>query len=258
MKRVSSQQAHLSLFSRRAAVLSRCISVQTRNRSSSIGLATLAKQDKNMQQSRIFASICFTLGAVAASVSYAQPPTGPMSFFVTSAGSGDGGNLGGLEGADAICQNLAESVDQGNRTWRAYLSTQGPDAVNARDRIGPGPWFNADGAQIAADVDGLHSMDNRMAGFTALDERGNRIPGSGYSPNRHDILTGSQPDGTAYPAGEDMTCDNWTSNSDDAKARLGHHDYAAWSSAHDSRGCSQSALVSTGGDGLIYCFALPE
>jgi hypothetical protein len=192
-------------------------------------------------------ALCALLGA---GLAQSQPPTGPMSFFVTSAGSGNGADLGGLEGADAICQTLAEGVDQGHLTWRAYLSTQGEDAVNARDRIGDGPWFNANGAQIAADVEGLHSMQHRMSAFTALDERGNRIPGTGYSPNRHDILSGSQPDGTAYPAGEDMTCSNWTSSSDDGKARVGHHDYAAW-------GCSQQALISTGCDGLFYCFALP-
>jgi len=199
-------------------------------------------------------------GALAAGPSVAQPPAGPMSFFLTSAGSGDGGNLGGLEGADAICQNLAEAAGHGDRIWRAYLSTQGNNAVNARDRIGPGPWFNVRGARIAANVDELHSSANRLAVFTALDERGNQIPGSGFAPNRHDILTGSQPDGTAYPAGEDMTCSNWTSNSDAEgnKARVGHHDYAAWNSTHDSRGCSQPGLVSTGGDGLFYCFALPE
>jgi hypothetical protein len=181
-----------------------------------------------------------------------------MSFFLTSAGSGNGGDLGGLEGADAICQNLADSVDQGDLIWTAYLSTQGGDAVNARDRIGPGPWFNANGARIAADVDTLHSMLHRMSAYTALDQRGRKIPGSGYAPNRHDILTGSQADGTAYPAGEDMTCNNWTSSSDDGKARVGHHDYAAWSSAHNSRGCSQAALIGTGGDGLFYCFAVQE
>jgi hypothetical protein len=180
-----------------------------------------------------------------------------MSFFLTSAGSGNGGNLGGLAGADAICQNLAQAAGQGNLTWRAYLSTQGPNGVNARDRIGPGPWFNADGARIAANVADLHSSANRLSVFTALDERGRRIPGSGYAPNRHDILTGSQPDGTRYPAGEDMTCNNWTSNGD-GKARVGHHDYAAWNSTHDSAGCSQQALVSTGGDGLFYCFAVQQ
>jgi len=206
------------------------------------------------------AAVLTTLGvaALATGSATAQPPPGPTSFFVTSNGSGNGGNLGGLNGADRICQNLAEAAGHGELTWRAYLSTQGANAVNARDRIGPGPWFNARGARIAANVDELHSSANRLAGFTALDERGNQIPGSGFSPNRHDILTGSRPDGTAYPAGEDMTCGNWTSNSDEgAKARLGHHDYAAWNSTHDSRGCSQPALVSTGGDGLFYCFALP-
>jgi hypothetical protein len=182
-----------------------------------------------------------------------------MSFFVTSAGSGKGGDLGGLEGADRVCQNLAQAAGQGARTWRAYLSTQGNNAVNARDRIGPGPWFNARGAQIAQNVEGLHSSANRLAAFTALDERGNQIPGSGFSPNRHDILTGSTPEGRAYPAGADMTCGNWTSSSDagGAKARVGHHDYAAWNSTHDSRACSQQSLVATGGDGLFYCFALP-
>ena len=200
-------------------------------------------------------ALCSLLGA---GLAMGQPPTGPMSFFVTSAGSGNGGNLGGLAGADRICQNLAQAAGHGDLTWRAYLSTQGQNAVNARDRIGPGPWFNANGAQIAADVNGLHGMGHRMSAFTALDESGNRIPGSGYSPNRHDVLTGSQPDGTAYPAGQDMTCNNWTSNSDNNRARVGHHDYAAWGSAHDSAGCSQAALIRTGGDGLFYCFALRE
>ncbi len=197
-------------------------------------------------------------GLLAAGLAQTQVSPEPMSFFLTSAGSGNGGDLGGLEGADAICQTLAESVDQGGLIWRAYLSTQGDDAVNARDRIGPGPWFNANGARIAADVDTLHSMLHRMSAYTALDQRGRKIPGSGYAPNRHDILTGSQADGTAYPAGEDMTCNNWTSSSDDGKARVGHHDYAAWSSAHNSRGCSQAALIGTGGDGLFYCFAVQE
>jgi hypothetical protein len=199
-------------------------------------------------------------GMVGAGLAIAQPPTGPMSFFVTSKGSGNGGNLGGLAGADRICQTLAEAAGQAaGRTWRAYLSTQGQGAVNARDRIGPGPWFNARGARIAQNVDELHSTGNRLAVFTALDERGNQIPGSGFSPNRHDILTGSTPEGRAYPAGADMTCNNWTSSSDEggAKARLGHHDYAQWNSTHDSRGCSQQALIGTGGDGLFYCFALP-
>jgi len=199
-----------------------------------------------------------TVGLLGATAALTQPPTGPMSFFVTSVGSGKGGDLGGLDGADAHCQALAEAAGHGNRTWRAYLSTQGDGAVNARDRIGPGPWFNAQGTRIAANVDDLHSDQHRLSVFTALDERGRRIPGSGYAPNRHDILTGTRPDGTAYPPGQDMTCNNWTSSSDDgAKARVGHHDFAAWNSAHDSRGCSQQALIGTGGDGLFYCFALP-
>lgn len=197
-------------------------------------------------------------GLIVASLAVAQQAAGPMSFFLTSAGSGNGANLGGIEGADAICQNLAESVDSGDLTWRAYLSTQGDGAVNARDRIGSGPWFNANGNRIAADVAELHSVMNRISAFTAVDERGRTIPGSGYAPNRHDILTGSQTNGTAYGGGNDMTCSNWTSSSDNGKARVGHHDYAAWNSAHDSRGCSQAALISSGGDGLFYCFAIQD
>jgi hypothetical protein len=191
----------------------------------------------------------------------AQPPPGPPSFFVTSAGSGNGGNLGGLEGADRICQDRAQAANLGNRTWRAYLSTQGQNAVNARDRIGPGPWFNVRGARIAQDVNELHTSANRMAVFTALDERGNQIPGSGFSPNRHDILTGSTPEGRAYPAGADMTCNNWTSSTT-GTAMLGHHDRLAfgkpgspWNSAHPSKGCSADNLRATGGAGLVYCFA---
>lgn len=197
-------------------------------------------------------------GLLVAGLAQTQIPADRMSFFLTSDGSGKGGDLGGLEGADAICQELAESVDHGDLTWRAYLSTQGPDAVNARDRIGTGPWFNARGNRIATDVDQLHSVMNRISAYTAIDQRGRSIPGSGVAPNRHDILTGTQTDGSAYPAGNDMTCNNWTSSSDDNKARVGHHDYAAWNSAHDSRGCSQAALISSGGDGLFYCFAVQE
>ena len=197
-------------------------------------------------------------GLIVASLALAQQPAGPLSFFLTSAGSGNGADLGGLEGADAICQDLAESVDAGDLTWHAYLSTQGDDAVNARDRIGSGPWFNANGNRIAADVNQLHSVQNRVSAYTAVDQHGRTIPGSGNVPNRHDILTGSQTDGTAYSDGEDMTCNNWTSSTDDGKARVGHHDYAAWNSAHNSRGCSQAALISSGGDGLFYCFAVQE
>ena len=179
----------------------------------------------------------------------------PMTFFLTSVGPGNGANLGGLAGADRHCQMLAEAVDAGDRTWRAYLSTQGPGAVNARDRIGRGPWHNARGGLVGENVDQLHSYVHRVTSYTALTEGGAVIPGSGYSPNRHDILTGSQPDGTAFTGSEDMTCQNWTS-SDAGIAKVGHHDRAAWNSAHDSRGCSQEALRNSGGDGLVYCFAI--
>lgn len=178
----------------------------------------------------------------------------PLGFFVTSVGLGKGGNLGGLAGADKHCQALAEKVGAGSRTWRAYLSTQGNGAVNARDRIGKGPWYNAAGRLVGQDVKELHSHLTRMSMREAVAENGNTIPGGGFSPNRHDILTGSQPDGTAFPAGDDMTCNNWTS-SDQGKAKVGHHDRAAWNSAHDTRGCSQEQLIATGGDGLFYCFA---
>ena len=197
-------------------------------------------------------------GLFFAGLAQAQPPTGPMSFFVTSQGSGNGGDLGGLAGADEICQNLAESVDQGHVTWRAYLSTQGDNAVNARDRIGPGPWFNANGYRVGADLESLHNLMHRIGAETGLDERARVIPGSFAVPNRHDILTGSTSDGRAYPQGEDMTCNNWTSSSDDGKARVGHHDFAGWASSHNSRGCSQDALISSGGDGLLYCFAVRQ
>ena len=181
-----------------------------------------------MQKHKKFmAAVAALTGLISIGFALAQPAPGPLSFFLTSRGSGNGGNLGGLAGADRICQDLAQAAGHGARTWRAYLSTQGQGAVNARDRIGPGPWFNVRGARIAQNVEELHGSANRMAVFTALDERGNQIPGSGFAPNRHDILTGSQPD------------------------------YAAWNSTHDSRGCSQQGLVSTGGDGLFYCFALP-
>ena len=204
----------------------------------------------------VLSSVAFC-GLLFAGLTQAQPPTGPMSFFITSQGSGNGGDLGGLAGADQICQNLAESVDQGHLTWRAYLSTQGNNAVNARDRIGPGPWFNANGYRVGADLDTLHDLNHRVSAETALDERGRVIPGTFAVPNRHDILTGSTPEGMAYPAGEDMTCNNWTS-SGDGKARVGHPDFAAWASSHDSRGCKAAALPLSGGDGLMYCFALTE
>ena len=185
----------------------------------------------------------------------------PMSFFVTSAGPGKGGDLGGLEGADAHCQALAEAAGASGKTWRAYLSTSGEGAVNARDRIGSGPWVNAKGVEIAANVDELHAETNKINKETALDERGQPVKGRGDEPNQHDILTGSQRDGTAFAAGEDMTCGNWTSSGEGA-AMTGHHDLVGnpqginfWNFSHASRGCSQENLVGTGGAGLFYCFA---
>ena len=179
-----------------------------------------------------------------------------MTFFVSSTGSGMGGNLGGVAGADKLCQGLAAKAGAGNRTWRAYLSTSMPDA-NARDRIGKGPWQNAKGVVIAANVDELHTDKANINNDTALDEMGRQINPQG-APNRHDILTGSTPDGKATT----MTCQNWTSSAADSSAMLGHHDRltfgkpgSPWNSAHPSKGCSQENLVATGGAGLLYCFA---
>ena len=186
-----------------------------------------------------------------------------MGFFITSSGPGNGADLGGLAGADAHCQTLAAAVGSGDRTWRAYLSAQAKDdqvAVNARDRIGSGPWHNAVGVIVANNVDELHG-ENNLGKETALNEKGEIVNGRGDSPNRHDILTGAQLDGTFAPGGGDSTCNNWTS-SGDGSAMVGHHDRqgggfnpTSWNSAHLSRGCSQSNLQSTGGDGLFYCFA---
>jgi hypothetical protein len=192
-----------------------------------------------------------------------------MTFFITSAGPGNGADLGGLDGADRHCQSLAQAAGAGNRTWRAYLSTQavgGAQAVNARDRIGRGPWQNAKGVVIAKDVADLHD-GNYLTKETALNEKGEVVNGRGDTPNRHDILTGSTPDGRAFPPGEDRTCGNWT-KSTQGVAIVGHHDRMgrtddppskSWNSSHPSRGpdggCSQADLRSTGGDGLFYCFA---
>ncbi len=199
-----------------------------------------------------------------------QTPPQPMTFFVTSAGSGDGAKLGGLAGADQICQTRAQAVGAGNHTWHAYLSTQasgGQSAVDARDRIGAGPWYNAKGARIAKDVGDLHGdtleqarLGSNLGKQTALTEKGALNNGVGDTPNTHDILTGSQPDGRAFTDGMDHTCINWTSNST-GTAQLGHSDRNgggnnSWNSAHPSRGCSQDNLVSTGGAGLFYCFAI--
>ena len=202
----------------------------------------------------IIAIIGIALLSSSSALVAAQDAQPPMTFFVTSNGPGNGGDLGGLAGADAHCQMLAEEVGAGDRTWRAYLSTQGPNAVNARDRIGSGPWHNARGVQVGADVDQIHGITHPFSMDRILTEEGDFIPNGNFSPNRHDILTGSTLDGMAYPAGEDMTCNNWTSSST-GQARVGHHDRAQWNSAHDSQGCTQQQLRNTGGDGLFYCFA---
>lgn len=190
----------------------------------------------------------------------------PLGFFITSVGSGNGGDLGGLDGADAHCQTLAQGAGAGDRTWRAYLSTQasgGQPAVNARDRIGEGPWFNAAGLQIAANVADLHYNNSNLRYEHSLTERGETVNSGpmGDSPSTHDILTGTQLGGTAFPPGQDRTCNGWTS-SGEGSAMLGHHDRfsrqdpgSPWNTAHPSQGCSQEQLVATGGAGLFYCFA---
>jgi hypothetical protein len=198
-----------------------------------------------------------------------QPPPQPMSFFITSAGSGKGANLGGLPGADRICQTLATATGS-SKTWHAYLSTNsanGQPGVNARDRIGSGPWYNAKGEKIANNLSDLHGdtaelarLGNNLVKLSALTEKGAIVNGRGDTPNTHDMLTGSQTDGKAYSDGMDHTCSNWTSETT-GTAQLGHSDRngannTSWNSAHPSRGCSQDNLVSTGGAGLFYCFAI--
>lgn len=219
----------------------------------------------------ILAGAMLALFASAAQAAQSAAPAAtrpPMTFFVTSVGLGDGANLGGLAGADKHCQALAQSAGAGNKTWQAYLSTQGPGAVNARDRIGTGPWHNALGVQVAADLGDLHGdtlevarKGNLINKRTAVSEKGEKINGAEDSPNRHDILTGTRLDGTAYTDSADRTCKNWTSNATDGSAQIGHHDRNSgssnsWNSAHPTRGCSQENLRSTGGDGLLYCFAI--
>jgi len=196
-----------------------------------------------------------------------QPPQFPnMTFFITSTNPGKGADLGGIEGADKHCQALAARHGTGGKTWRAYLSTQAEGdkpAVNARDRIGKGPWQNAAALQIAASVDDLHSDKNKIDTEGGLAEVGRRIPSRLFVPNRHDILTGSTDDGRAFPPGKDMTCGNWT-KSGEGSAFVGHHDRMglddkppskSWNSSHPSRGCSLEALRGSGGEGLFYCFA---
>ena len=214
------------------------------------------------------ALLALALGVSGGARAQAQPGASAagMTFFVTSVGLGRGADLGGLEGADRHCRQLAQAAGAADGVWRAYLSTQesaGRPAVDARDRIGRGPWRNAKGEVVADSLDALHGA-NTLTRQTALTETGTPVPGRGDTPNTHDILTGSQPDGTAFAAGEDRTCGNWTRSGSDGAAMVGHHDRMglneeppakSWNSSHLTRGgCSQDALRSTGGAGLFYCF----
>ena len=226
-----------------------------------------------MQRKALWLAAAGAMGVIGvAGCATLQPNPKEMTFFVTSANPGKGGDLGGLEGADRHCQSLAQAAGAGPRTWRAYLSTQastlaGKDFVNARDRIGSGPWQNFMGEVIARSVDELHSPGSNLTKQTALDEKGRIVNGRTEKPNKHDILTGSRPDGTAFPGKpfSDMSCGNWTKSSDDGAAMTGHHDRAgpsdanwavSWNSAHPTLGCSMEKIRPTGGDGLFYCFAV--
>jgi len=215
---------------------------------------------------RVGAPLAACLAFLCAAPAYAQQAN--MGFFVTSVGPGKGADLGGIAGADAHCQQLATSAGAGAKTWHAYLSTQGAGAVNARDRIGKGPWTNAKGVVVATSVDDLHSANNKLSKQNNLSEKGDVINGRGDTPNRHDILTGSTVDGKALADDKDMTCKNYTSSTQ-GSVMLGHNDRQglrdddaskSWNSSHPSRGpdggCSQADLRSTGGDGLLYCFAV--
>ena len=222
-----------------------------------------------MRQFKNIAIAAATVALLSACAS--MQSTGPMGFFVTSAGSGKGADLGGLAGADAHCQKLAATAGAGNKTWRAYLSTPptfatatapAGEATHARDRIGAGPWFNAKGMLVARDLGHLHNGNN-LSKETALDERGNGVKGRGDAPNEHDMLTGSRSDGTAFAPQTDTTCKSWTSSTD-GSAIVGHHDRVgpnadnwakSWNFSHQSAGCSQEALIRTGGSGKFYCFA---
>tara|TARA_B100000470_G_scaffold220600_1_gene209310 strand:- start:565 stop:1206 length:642 start_codon:yes stop_codon:yes gene_type:complete len=184
-----------------------------------------------------------------------------MSFFITSAGPGDGANLGGIDGADAHCQELADAAGAGEKSWKAYLSVSGTNIINARDRIGSGPWYNAKGVAIAQNLEDLHSENAKTGKGGSLNEKGGEVNGRGDAPNMHDIITGSTLNGMAIAGNGDTTCSNWTNNGE-GSARVGHHDRQgggenpnSWNSAHGSRGCSQADLQGTGGNGLFYCFA---
>jgi hypothetical protein len=221
-------------------------------------------EEKNVS-TKILLTACASAMLLSACAGGGKDSGSGLGFFVTSTGSGKGADLGGLSGADQHCQKLASAVGAGNRTWRAYLSTQAAGstaAVNARDRIGNGPWRNAKGEIVASSVEELHGKNN-LTKQTAVNERGEIVNGRGDKPNRHDILTGSTPDGRSPGPGKDLTCSNWTS-SDGGSAIVGHHDRLglrddepsrSWNSSHPTKGCSQQALISTGGDGLLYCFA---
>jgi hypothetical protein len=219
---------------------------------------------------QIVSRACLAIATASIITTSAHAQGAGTTFFVTGTAIGNGGNLGGLAGADNYCQTLAQAAGAGAKTWRAYLSTQAADgkpAENARDRIGKGPWQNAKGVVVAKDATELHGANNNLTKQTALSEKGDVINGRGDTPNRHDVLTGSQPDGTAFAAGDDRTCKNWTSSTQGA-AMVGHSDRIglrdddaskSWNSSHPSRGpdggCSQADLKSTGGDALFYCFA---
>lgn len=215
---------------------------------------------------RTLSSLALVLAVTAAFAGSAQAQDARMNFFLTSVGPGNGADLGGLDGADAWCEHLAFAVGQGDKTWRAYLGQQamgGQPAIDARDRIGSGPWYNYEGVVIAQNLDELHG-ENNLVKETQLSEQGNIINGRGDTPNRHDVLTGAQMDGMLAPAGEDTTCNNWTS-SGSGSALVGHFDRnggganpTSWNSAHATQGCSQEDLRGTGGDGLFYCFAVSE
>jgi hypothetical protein len=226
---------------------------------------------KNISSLRMMLSAAACSGSMAVVMAFShvgaaqgQGQTG-LGFFITSAGSGNGANLGGLAGADKHCQTLAAAAGGGSRTWRAYLSAtaaNGQPAVNARDRIGSGPWYNAKGVKVADSVSDLHSDNNKLGKENSLTEKGAQVNGRGDTPNTHDMLTGSNADGTLAAGGGDTTCGNWTSTAADGHARVGHHDKQgggdapnSWNSAHLSNGCSQPNLVATGGAGLFYCFA---
>ena len=211
-----------------------------------------------MTQTRLLI-VAFMLSLVISYPTFTQNTN--MSFFLTSEGPGDGANLGGVTGADQHCQMLAEAAGSGGKTWRAYLSTTGGGAMNARDRIGSGPWHNYNGVMIARNVDDLHSDNNNLTKETQLNEKGQITNGRGDDPNMHDILTGSQLNGMADSGSDDTTCNNWMSNGE-GSALVGHHDRqggganpTSWNSAHGSRGCGQSDLQGTGGNGYFYCFA---